>query len=473
MKTIKCDVCVIGAGSGGLSFAAGASQMGADVVLIEKHKMGGDCLNYGCVPSKSILAAGKMAANMKKAAQFGVNVDGFSVNYQKVHHHIHDVIAQIEPNDSVERFTKLGVNVIFGESIFVGPRSLKVNDTLIEAKYFVIATGSRAMIPPISGIESIKYLTNETIFDLTTCPKHLVIIGGGPIGVEMAQAHARLGAKVTIVSGTKILPNDDPEAVAMVRETLFAEGIILHEEAIVQELQKTKVGIKVAASVADIEISVTGSHLLMATGRRPNVDGLNLEKAGVEYSPKGIVVNNRLQTSNKKIYAIGDVAGGLMFTHLAGYHAGIAIRNILFKMPAKADAVVPWATYTDPEVAQVGLTENQALEQNAPVRVLKFPFDDNDRALAERQTKGFVKVVTTLKGKVIGATIVGHSAGEQLLPWVYAVQHKLPISAYASLIAPYPTRSEVTKRVAGSFYTPKLFSQRTQKVVQFLMKYFS
>lgn len=473
MKTLKCDIIVIGAGSGGLSFAAGASQMGAEVVLIEKHKMGGDCLNYGCVPSKAILAAGKMAANMKKAAQFGVNVDSYSVDYSKVHHHIHNVIAQIEPHDSKERFTGLGVKVIQGACRFEDSKTIKVNDTLIKAKYIVIATGSRAMIPPIPGVDTVPYLTNETIFDLTKYPRHLVIIGGGPIGVEMAQAHARLGAKVTVVSGTELLPNDDSEAVALVREALLTEGVTLHEKAMVEEIQKTKAGVEVIAKVGGADVSVTGSHLLMATGRRPNVEGLNLEQAGVEYSPKGIVVNDRLQTSNKKIYAIGDVAGGLMFTHVAGYHAGIALRNILFKFPAKASGTIPWVTYTDPEVAQVGLTENSACAQNISTCVLRFPLSENDRAQAERRTKGFIKVITTLKGKIIGATIVGHNGGEQLLPWVHAVQNKLPISTYTSLVAPYPTISEISKRVSGSFYTPKLFSQRMQKIVKFLMKYFS
>lgn len=478
MVTVKCDICVIGAGSGGLSFAAGAVQMGANVVLVERNKMGGDCLNYGCIPSKSLLAAAKMAAHVKQAGAFGIDVKEFSIDFAKVNTHIKDVISQIEPHDSEERFEKLGVKVMRGDCSFESPTVVTVNGQHIEAKYFVIATGSRPFVPPIPGVDEIDYLTNETIFELTECPKHLVVIGGGPIGVEMAQAHARLGAQVTVISATDIMPRDDREAVDIVRKSLLKDGIILYEQAIITNIKKGKSGVQVLTTVEGTEIKVAGTHLLMATGRKANVEGLNLEAAKVEYTSSGVGVDERLRSTNKRVFAIGDVAGGLMFTHVAGYHASVALQNILFKLPVRANAAIPWVTYTDPELAHIGLTEEDAKARSVPHSVLKFPFVESDRARAERQTEGFIKVIVDDKkkgrdGRVLGVTIVGQGAGELLLPWVNVVQKGVSLSVFASTVAPYPTFSEVSKRVAGSFYTPKLFSKRTRKLVRFLMKFFS
>ncbi len=472
-ETITVDICVIGAGSGGLSVAAGASQMGADVALIERDKMGGDCLNYGCIPSKALIAAGHTAHIMRHADRFGVQSVTPSVDYVKVRDHVRGVIAAIEPNDSVERFTGLGVRVIKGAAEFVGPGEIEADGRRIKAKRFVIATGSAAMVPPIPGLDAVPYLTNETVFDLDHRPEHLIVIGGGPIGAELAQAHRRLGAHVTVVEMFDFLGKDDPELTEIVRRQFTADGIDIRAQTAVTAIERDGDSIVVVTEKDGEENRVKGSHLLIAAGRQPNLDGLNLELAGVEYERKGIGVDARLRTSNKKIFAIGDVAGPYQFTHMAGYHAGIVIRNALFKLPAKVDyRAVPWVTYTDPELAHVGMTETQAkADQPGDMNVLRWPFHENDRAQAERETEGLIKVITSKRGRVLGATIVGPRAGELLMPWVMAVSGKQKIGTMAGLIAPYPTLGEVSKRAAGSYYTPSLFSERTKKIVKFLLKF--
>ncbi|MCW8914383.1 MAG: FAD-dependent oxidoreductase [Magnetovibrio sp.] len=473
---IKCDICIIGAGSGGLSVAAGAAQMGADVVLVEKGAMGGDCLNYGCVPSKALLAAGHAAQGARRTAQFGVSVGDISVDGAKVFDHVRDVIAQIAPNDSVERFEGFGVNVIQGEGWFTGPKTVEADGKTIRAKKYVIATGSSAFVPPITGLDGIDILTNENVFNLDRIPEHLIVVGGGPIGCELAQAFRHLGARVTILEMFKIMPKDDPELVGVVRNRMLADGIEIHEGVRVVQAQGSKEAPQIVCEDEDgREHVVQGSHVLVAAGRRPNVGSLCLERAGIDFSPAGIKVDARLRTSNTNVFAIGDVAGGLQFTHVAGYQAGIVIRNALFKLPAKArHGSVPWVTYTDPELAQVGLTEGQAREQfGDSVKVLSWPFKENDRAQAERQRDGLVKAVVTKKGKILGAGIAGPHAGELIQPWVLAMEQGLKIGALASTIAPYPTLGEVSKRAAGSFYTPSLFSEKTRKIVRFVLKFLS
>ena len=466
---LKVDLCVIGAGSGGLSVAAGASQLGASVVLLEKHKMGGDCLNYGCVPSKALLAAGQAAAAHRHGAAFGVNGAAPAIDGRKVHDHVHGVIAAIAPQDSVERFEGLGVNVIEAAGRFVARDRIRAGDREIQARRFVIATGSRPLVPPIPGLDDVPHATNETIFDNTAVPGHLVIIGGGPIGLEMAQAHRNLGAEVTVLEMFDILPNDDPELVAVIRNRLRADGIDIRERARVIGVRRTDGGIGVDVENGDGGPAVEGTHLLLAAGRKANVEDLGLEAAGVAYSPTGIEVDARLRTTNRKIWAIGDCAGGHQFTHVAGYHAGIAIRNILFRLPARADhSAVPWVTYTDPELAHVGLNEADAKEKHGDIRVLRWPYAENDRAQAERLTDGLIKAITAKNGRILGATIAGAHAGELIQPWVLAVSNKMRISKMASMIAPYPTLGEVSKRAAGSYFTPSLFSDRTRKIVRFL-----
>ena len=472
-KTIQADICVIGAGSGGLSVAAGASQMGAKVVLLEKGKMGGDCLNYGCVPSKSLIAAGHAADTVRHAGRFGVNGHEPEVDFLGVRDHVRSVIAAIAPHDSVERFEDLGVTVIQSAGSFTGPGEVVAGDTRIKAKRFVIATGSSAAVPPIPGLDQVPFLTNETVFDLAERPDHLIVIGGGPIGAELAQAQRRLGARVSLLEMFTVLGKDDPDVTAFARKRLVEDGIEIHEGIAIKEVAPQGNGVAVTIEENGETKQIVGSHLLVAAGRKANVGGLNLEVAGVVYSPKGIEVDARLRTTNKKIFAIGDVAGGYQFTHMAGYHAGIVIRNALFKLPAKVDyKAVPWVTFTDPEVAHVGLTEAQAREQYGDkVRALKWSFAENDRAQAEQATEGLIKVVVGARGKILGASIAGLHAGELLQPWVLAISQGLKIGAMANIIAPYPTLGEVNKRVAGSYYTPSLFSERTKKIVRFLLRF--
>jgi len=468
---LDVDICVIGAGSGGLSVAAGASQMGAAVALVEKGDMGGDCLNTGCVPSKAMLAAGHVAQTVRDASAFGVNAELTSVDHAGVHGHVHEVIAAIAPNDSQERFESLGVRVIRAAGRFADANTLQAGDATIRAKYFVVATGSSAFVPPIEGLDGIDYFTNENIFDNKAAIDHLIVIGGGPIGMELAQAHRRLGAKVTVMELLRLLPKDDPDLTKIVIDKVRAEGVSFHEGGRGLKLKKTAAGIIATCTTANGPQKVTGSHVLIATGRKANVDGLNLEAAGVRYSARGIEVDARLRSSNRRIHAIGDVAGPYQFTHMAAYQAGIVIRNILFKLPARVDySAVPWVTYTDPELAHVGMSAADAKAKGVDIRVLTWPFSENDRAQAERRTEGFIKVITTPKGRILGASIVGLHAGELIQPWVLAISRKLKISAMAGMIAPYPTLAEISKRVAGSFYTEKLFSERTQKLVRFLLR---
>ena len=424
-QPIRADLCIIGAGSGGLSVAAGAAMLGRKVVLIEKGEMGGDCLNTGCVPSKALIAAAAQAQAMREAGKFGLGAVEPQVDFSAVMDHVHGVIGAIAPLDSQERFEGLGVTVLREHADF----------------------------------------TNETIFSNRTRPDHLIIIGGGPIGAEMAQAHRRLGANVTVIEGGKMLNREDPELADVVRQRLLNEGVVIVEDARAE---------KVAKSGADVSVSlgartISGAHLLVAVGRKPTVDGMNLEAAGVEYSPKGIKTDARLRTSNKRIYAMGDVAGGRQFTHVAGYHASVLVRNILFKMPAKNNEhLSPRVTYCDPELAQVGLTEAEARERHDDVKIARWPFSQNDRAEAERDTEGFVKIVTDKKGAILGAGIVGSGAGDLLQPWTLAITSKLKIRAFTDIIAPYPTRGEASKRAAGDWYSGALFSARTRRLISLL-----
>jgi len=434
--------------------------------------MGGDCLNFGCVPSKALLAAAHAAHRHARAARFGVMSPPATVDFQRVHDHVRDVIAGIAPHDSVERFEGLGVTVIRAEARFAAPDRVVAGETAIAARRFVIATGSRPMVPPIPGLERVSYLTNETIFDLTEAPAHLVIVGGGPIGCELAQAHRRLGARVTVVEMASILGNDDPELADVVRVRLRAEGVALLEETPVRRVEPAPGGVAVIAGADGAETRIEGSHLLIAAGRTPNVDGLGLEAAGIAFERRGIAVDARLRTTNRRVYAIGDAAGPYPFTHTAAYQAGIVLRNALFRLPAKVDyRALPWVTFTDPELAQVGMTEAKARAAGLRIRVLRWPFAENDRARAERETDGFVKVVTTARGRILGAGIVGPSAGELIQPWELAIRERLKIGAMAGLIAPYPTLAEVNKRAAGSFYAARLFGEGTRRLVRFLARF--
>ena len=468
---LDVDICVIGAGTGGLVVAAGSSQLGQKTVLIESDRMGGDCLNTGCVPSKALLAAARAATEWKRASAFGLEQALPAIDFAKVRRHVQGVISAIAPNDSQERFTGLGVTVLRKMARFTAPNEVQAGDTRIRARRFVIATGSAPFIPPIPGLAGLPYLTNETIFDLETLPHHLLIVGGGPIGCELAQAFRRFGAAVSVVEMGTILPKDDPEAVSVVRKALLAEGIALIEGHSVTAASLSADGIAIEIEKDGSRRRLEGSHLLVAAGRRPRVADLGLEQAGVAFSDKGIAVDRRLRTSNRRIYAVGDVTGGPQFTHLAAYHAGIVIRNALFRLPAKANtAALPWVTFTDPELAHVGLHEAQA-RALGPIRILRWPLSENDRAQAEHRHDGFIKIVTNGQGRILGADIVGPSAGELIHLWTLAVSQGMKIGAVAGMIAPYPTLAEIGKRAAGNYFLPKLFGPGTKRLVRFLARF--
>jgi len=482
-REIVCDICVIGAGSGGLSVAAGAQQMGADVVLVEKGEMGGDCLNTGCVPSKSLIAAAHAAQTARRAARFGVKAGRVSVDGKAVFAHVHDVIQGIAPNDSQERFEGMGVTVLRAPARFRGPDCIEAGGALVKARYFVVATGSHPFVPPVEGLAALEPLTNETVFALKAVPKHLIVIGGGPIGCELAQAFRGLGAKVTMLEMGRILPRDDPAAVEVVRTRLLEDGVELHEETRVVRAQGTQKAPEIVVADTDgNEHVIQGSHVLVAAGRRANVMELGLERAGVDFGPAGVEVDRRLRAvSNRRVFAIGDVAAvggkpGPQFTHVAGYHAGVVIGNALFKWPSKVDyAAIPHVTYTDPELAHAGMTEAAARERLGDrVQVLTWDFAENDRARAERETEGLVKTVIDARwwrrGRILGCTIAGPRAGELIGPWVLAMERGLKIGALAQTVAPYPTLGEASKRAAGSFFTPVLYGERTSKIVRFLMR---
>ena len=466
---LKPDLCVIGAGSGGLSVAAAAAQLGVSVVLIEKAEMGGDCLNTGCVPSKAMLAAGKHAELMRHPEAFGIKGVTPEIDGQAVHDHIHSVIAAIAPNDSVERFTGMGVHVIEAEGRFENERTVRAGDFQIKARRFVIATGSSPALPPIEGIEEVPHFTNETIFEKTELPAHLIIIGGGPIGMELAQAHRRLGSEVTVLEAFTALGKDDPELTALVLERLKAEGIAIHEGISIERLEKTETGVRAHLSRDGAAETLDGSHLLVAAGRKPNVDGLDLDAAKVDYDRRGIKVSANLKTSNSRVYAIGDVAGGLQFTHMANYHAGLVIRNALFRMPVKVNNdVIPWVTYTDPELAHVGLGEEAAKSEHGDIRVLRWPYAENDRAQAERATQGFVKVVTSKRGRILGVSIVGEHAGELIQVWSLAITKKMKIGDLTKMVVAYPTLAEINKRVAYTYYLPSLTNPNLRRIIKFM-----
>ncbi len=445
------DFAIIGGGSAGLSLAAAAAQFGEKVVLFEKGEMGGDCLNFGCIPSKSLIAAAKAAYAQRSSAPYGIAAVDPKVNYAKVMAYVESVIAAIAPHDSQERFEKLGVTVVRGPARFTGARSLEADGKTYQARKIVIATGSRARVPPIPGLKDVAYLTNETIFKNRVMPKHLIVIGGGPIGMEMAQAHRRLGCAVTVLEAFQPLAKDDPELTAVVLDSLRAEGIDIRVPVEITEIKSNKTTIKVTLKNGDI---ISGSHILLASGRVPNIETLNLEAAGIAYTKRGITVDRGLRSSNRNVYAAGDVAGGLQFTHVAGYHAGLIIRNAMFRLPVKNRTdIIPWVTYTDPELAHVGLNEIEAIEKHGnKIKVLRWAFKGNDRAQAEGKTKGLVKIITGRDGRILGASIVGAGAGELIAPWVLAVTHGLKISAFANMVLPYPTFSEAGKRAAITNY---------------------
>ncbi|SFD31317.1 dihydrolipoyl dehydrogenase family protein [Tropicimonas isoalkanivorans] len=469
MEDIQTDVCIIGAGSAGLSLAAGAVQMGAKVVLIEAGEMGGECLNVGCVPSKALIAAAKQAQALRYGASLGIAPIEPEVDFAAVMKHVHGAIAAIAPHDSQDRFEGLGVRVIRERAAFTAPDRLEAGPHRISARRFVIATGSRPAVPPIPGLEEVPFLTNESLFDLTELPEHLLIIGGGPIGLEMAQAFRRLGARVTVIEADAAHGREDPELAAIVLKRLRKEGVEIVEGAVVERVSQQDGAISVETGNG----THAGSHLLVATGRVPTTDGLGLDAAEVEHDKKGITVDDRLRTSNRKIYAMGDVAGQGQFTHLAGYHAGVLGRTIPFGLPAKAkNGHIPRATYTDPELAHVGLSEAEARKQHGDaLEVIRVPYTQSDRAIAEGQTTGLVKVMVH-RGRPVGVGIVGHQAGDLIGTWALFLANGLKMKALSDTVLPYPTLSELNKRAAGAYFSPRLFENIwVKRVVGFVQRH--
>jgi pyruvate/2-oxoglutarate dehydrogenase complex dihydrolipoamide dehydrogenase (E3) component len=466
------DICVIGAGSAGLTVAAAAAALGVSVVLVEKDRMGGDCLNTGCVPSKALLAAAKHVRAIREAERFGIRTGMPDVDFAAVLSHVHEVIAAIEPNDSVERFTGLGVTVLRSAARFKDRHTVIAGATEIRARRFVVATGSRPAVPPIPNLEAVPFLTNETIFALARQPGHLIIIGGGPIGIEMAQAFRRLGSDVTVLEAARALSKDDPELAALLLESLRSEGIDIREGVEVARVAKRgRGGVRVTLTEGESTYHIDGTHLLVATGRQADLDDLGLEEAGIAFDAKGIEVDRRLRTRNRNVYAIGDVAGGAQFTHWAGYQAGLVVRSILFRFGGRMNPdLLPWVTFTDPELAHVGLTEEEARRRHRKIEVLRWPFSENDRAQTEGATRGLVRILATKRGRILGVDILGRNAGELLAPFVLAVSEELKVKSLATAILPYPTLSEAARRAAVSFYSPRLSTPFVKRVIRLLRR---
>ena len=445
------DIVIIGAGSGGLVVASGASQLGAKVALVEKHKMGGECLNTGCVPSKTLIHSAKVVSLIKRAETFGLDPVDLKFDYSKVIDHVHSVINRISRHDSVERFEGLGCDVFLESARFESPNEIKVGDKLIRGEKFVIATGSSPLIPPFSGLQEMNCLTNENVFERKKLPQSLIVLGAGPISLELAQTFHRFGSKVTVIQRSPhILSKEDIEVRIKMEEILVQEGLEIITDTEIERFEHDN-GNKVVYFKKNNElISVQAEEILCALGRVPNTKGLNLEAAGVEYNKKGIIVDGRLRTSKRHIFACGDIIGHYLFTHMAGYQAGIIIRNAIFRLPAKVDySVVPWVTFTDPEVARVGMTEEEAKKSNENVAVYTFPFEDNDRANTEEERAGFAKIICDKKGKILGAHIIGPHSGEYLHELVLAMKHKLSIDSIMNTIHAYPTLAEVLKQTAS------------------------
>ncbi|MFO1027141.1 MAG: FAD-dependent oxidoreductase [Acetobacteraceae bacterium] len=464
------DLIVIGAGAAGLSVTAGAAQLGARVALIERGRMGGDCLNTGCVPSKALLAAGHAARAVREAARYGVLAGDPVVDWDRLRAHVQGVIADIAPVDSATRFRAMGATVIEAEARFVASDAVSVDGRRLTAKRFVVAAGSRAAVPPIDGLDRVPYWTNDSLFDLTARPDHLVILGGGPVGLEMADAFAGLGCRVTVVEAGRIAGREDAELADGLRRTLRLHGVALQEGVAVVRVEPGPVLVLADGS------RIVGSHLLVAVGRAPNLETLDLSAGGIQAGARGIATDRGLRSlTNRLVFAAGDIAdpagiGPRAFTHVGSYHAGILIRRILFRLPARVDySALPRVTYTDPELAQVGLTEADAIAQNLSVQLLRWPMGDNDRAVAERDTAGLVKLVVS-RGRIVGAGILARNAGEMISQWSLAIAQRTSLSALAGLIVPYPTRAEAAKRAAGMAFAPRLFTSRVKSLVRLLLR---
>ncbi|VAW55215.1 Mercuric ion reductase [hydrothermal vent metagenome] len=464
------DVVIIGGGAGGLVVASVAAQLGLDVVLINKEEnMGGDCLHYGCVPSKTLIKSASVAHTMAHANRWGLTSVDTQIDINAINTTIKNVIDSIQVHDSRERFEELGCEVLTGDATFTSPTQIEVNGKKIDGRRFVIATGSSAFIPPIKGLSETTFLTNEDMYSLPTLPKSMVILGGGPIGVEMAQAYSRLGTDVSIVElAPRLLPRMDKGASKILADVFRDEGISVHVDSEVVEVLEQGENKQVVLKNGQM---LSAETLLVAIGRRPVVDALNLEKAKVGYTANGIKVNKKMQTSNKKIYACGDVTGEMLLTHVAELQAGVVIANLIFKMPKKISYdVIPAVVYTDPEVAQVGISVEQC-EALKKGEIHQFDVSQLDRAITDNNKAGTAKILTR-NGRVVGAHIISPHAGELIHELALAIQENMKVSKITSLVHAYPSYSQLNKRLAGQYFTNRLFSPFTKKIVAFLNKLF-
>ncbi len=454
----KYNLVVIGAGSAGLVTAAGAAGLGARVALVEKHFLGGDCLNYGCVPSKALIAAAKAAAAATRSRIAGISPGGAGVDFPAIMRRMREIRARISEHDSAERFAGLGIDVFLGEGSFVSPTAIEVGGKTLRFSKAVIATGGRPMVPDIEGLEEAGYLTNLSIFDLTELPERMAFIGAGPIGCELAQAFARFGSDVTLFERSRVLPRDDEDASAVVERSLIRDGISITCGANVKKIESTPAGKTIVAECGGEESSVTVDEIFVGTGRVPNVEGLGLDSAGIGYGPEGVQVDDRLRTTNKRVFAAGDVCLKYKFTHAADASARLVIRNALFFGRGKVSSLtVPWSTYTDPELARVGLSETEAREAGIEYDCYQREFKDVDRAIADGEEEGFVKVLTR-KGndEILGATIVASHAGDMISELTLAMEKGIGLGKISSVIHPYPTRSEAIRQTADSYMRTRL-----------------
>jgi pyruvate/2-oxoglutarate dehydrogenase complex dihydrolipoamide dehydrogenase (E3) component len=472
MASYDFDIGVIGGGAAGLTVTAGAAQAGAKTILIEKEKnLGGDCLHYGCVPSKTLIKTAHVYHLMKNSKDYGLpGVNPPPVDFRQVAKRIQSVIDTIQEHDSEERFCNLGARVEFGDPTFVDEHSIQLNGKIISAKNWVLSTGSSPAAPPIEGLAQAPYLTNKEIFSLDQLPKSLIILGGGPIGIEMAQAFCRLGSKVSVVQrSNQILTKEDKDMADMVMEVLHSEGVTFYLNSSILRVHDLGHEREVTINNGSNKITkLRGEKILVALGRVANVEGLGLEGLGIEFSSKGIQVDKRLRTKQKHIYAAGDVTGQYQFTHAAGYEGGVVFTNAIFHLPRKVDyTFLPWCTYTDPELASIGMNERLAEAAGVKYSVWTEEFKGNDRSLAEGERVGKIKMILDGKEKPIGVQILGPQAGELLSEWVAVLNGKMKLSTLASAVHPYPTLGEINKRVVGNFFSPKIFSERVRKGLKF------
>jgi pyruvate/2-oxoglutarate dehydrogenase complex dihydrolipoamide dehydrogenase (E3) component len=472
MANFDFDIGILGGGAAGLTIASGAAQFGAKTILIEKEKvLGGDCLHYGCVPSKTLIKTAHVYHLMKNADRFGLpHLDLKLVDYREVARRIQSVISVIQAHDSMERFCKLGVKVEFGEAYFMDEHAVRLNGGTYSAKNWVISTGSSPDIPPIDGIDKTPYITNKEIYSLGSLPKSMITIGGGPIAIEMAQAFSRLGTKVTVVQrGNQILANEDKDIAEELMKVLISEGITFHLNS--ATLSTTDLGIEKEVIIKNGEgqtLSLRGDTILVAVGRTANLAGLGLEGISLEFGKKGLKVDKRLRTNHKHIYAAGDTTGDYLFTHAAGYEGGIVLSNSILHLPRKADyTYLPWCTYTDPELASIGMNEKRASAAGIHYSVWTEEFKTNDRSLAEGEKVGKVKLLLDEREKPIGIQILGPRAGDVIGEWVVVMNGNVKLSTLASSVHPYPTLGEINKKVVGSFFSNKIFSEKVKKTLKF------